>query len=113
MPHSPLPVLNVITSIHLTRVPPKPESPPESDERDRPSQHSGSTRTHSSVVGVALWYYKGVAEDNVDGEGEGEDEEDVVDIPHGSKEERGETDGRTRSKRMTDWKTNPRAKPGR
>ena len=70
-----------------------PESPPESDERDRPSQHSGSTRTHSSVVGVALRYYKGVAEDNGDGEGEGEgeDEEDVVDIPHGSKEERRET----------------------
>jgi hypothetical protein len=37
----------------------------------------------------------------------------LVDIPPGEKEERRETDGATRSKLKTDWKTNPRAKPGR
>ena len=54
-----------------------------------------------------------MAEDDGDGAGEDEGEDDVVDIPHESMEERGETDGRTRSKLMADWKTNPRAKPGR
>ena len=32
---------------------------------------------------------------------------------HGEKEERGETNGGTCSKLKTDWKTDPRAEPGR
>ena len=34
-------------------------------------------------------------------------------MPYGEKEEWGETNGGTHSKLKTDWKTNPRAKPGR
>src|SRR5258706_3386386 len=108
-PHSPPPVLNDIPSIrvptpytHLIRFPPEPESPPDLDERGRPRLRLNTT---VPLVGAALRYYSRVSED--------EGEEGVVDIPHGGKEDRRETDGGTRSKLKTDWKTNPRAKPGR
>lgn len=112
-PHSPPPVLNVIPSIRvptsytrLMRLPPEPESPPELDERGRPRLR---LNTKVPLVGAALRYYKSGSEDEV----EGEDEDEVVDIPHGEKDDRGETNGGTRSKLKTNWKTNPRAKPGR
>ena len=88
------------------RAPPEPEPPPEFDERGRPRLR---LNTKAPAVGTALRYYKHVSED----EDEDEDEEGLVDIPHGETEERGEKDGGTRSKLKTDWKTNPRAKPGR
>ena len=95
-------VLNVIPSVHLTRLPLKPESPQELDERDRSSQHPGST------VLWLTWYYKSVAEDDEDGEDEHKDE-DGEEV----RMDRRNSGERPRSKLKTDWKTNPRAKPGR
>ena len=78
-------------------------SPP---ERERPAK---APAQHKSLYDWRDVVIQRVSED----EDEDEDEEGVADIPHAEKEERGETDGRTRSKLKTDWKTNPRAKPNR
>jgi hypothetical protein len=85
------------------RSPPEPEPPPELDEKGRPKLR---LNTKFPAVGAALRYYEHASED-------GDEGEDEVDIPPDEKEEPGETDGGTHSKLKTDWKTNPRAKPGR
>jgi hypothetical protein len=110
-PLSPPPVVGVVPSIqtptsytHLIRGPPEPEPPPELDENGRPRLR---LNTKFPAVGTALRYYKPVSED----EDEDEDEEEGEgSTPPGKKDEHG---GGKRSKLKTDWKTNPRAKPGR
>jgi len=90
--------------MHLIRAPPEPEPPPELDEKGRPVLR---LKTKFPAVGTALRYYKHASED------EDEDEDEKKDIPPGEMEERGETEEETRTQLKMDWKTNPRAKPGR
>ena len=73
-------------------------SPP---ERERPAKTPAQHKSLYDWHDVAI---QRVSED----EDEDEDEEGVADIPHAEKEERGETNGRTRSELKTDC-----AKPNR
>lgn len=86
---------------HLIRAPPEPEPPPELDEKGRPKLR---LRTKFPAVGTALRYYKHVSE---------AEDEIVGDVLPGEMEERGKAIEGKRPKLKMDWKTNPRAKPGR
>jgi hypothetical protein len=111
-PLSPPPFLGVVPSIrtpptpytHLIRAPPQPEPPPDFDQKGRPKLR---LKTRFPAVGAPLRYYKHASED----EDEDEGEENGGAPP--AEEGRGGTDQGTRSKLKTDWKSNPRAKPGR
>jgi len=87
--------------MHLIRTLPEPEL----DDKGWPKLR---LKTEFPAVGTALRYYKHFPEDEEEDEREGQG-----DVPPGEMEELGETGKGTRSKLKTDWKSNPRAKPGR